>query len=175
MTPDDTDPGREALTPRQREIAGLVARGYTNQQIASELVISQGTAANHIQEMRTRLGLSSRAELATWASQRGLATAQNRMLTTLERLLAIDARDLDAALDAATQAVAEALEAEKVDAFLYDESTTTLVARGTSPTPLGRKQRQWRAGWASSRIGLNWSRRPPLKRRILAGGRPPRS
>jgi two-component system, OmpR family, sensor kinase len=140
MTQDDTDPGREALTPRQREIAGLVARGYTNQQIASELVISQGTAANHVQEMRTRLGLSSRAELATWASQRGLATAQNRMLITLERLLAIDASDLDAALDAATQAVAEALEAEKVDAFLYDESTTTLVARGTSPTPLGHRQ-----------------------------------
>jgi two-component system OmpR family sensor kinase len=140
MTQDDTDPGREALTPRQREIAGLVARGCTNQQIASELFISQGTAANHVQEIRTRLGLSSRTELAMWASQHGLATTQNRMLTTLERLLAIDARDLDVALDAATQAVAEALDAEKVDAFLYDESTTTLVARGTSPTPLGRKQ-----------------------------------
>jgi hypothetical protein len=48
--------------------------------------------------------------------------------------------DLDSALDAATLAVAEALRCEKVDAFLYEPSTSTLVARGTSPTPLGRKQ-----------------------------------
>jgi signal transduction histidine kinase len=73
-------------------------------------------------------------------SQRGLATGQNRLLTTLERLLEIVPRDLDSALDAAALAVAEALRAEKVDAFLYEPSTSTLVARGTSPTPLGRKQ-----------------------------------
>jgi signal transduction histidine kinase len=59
----------------------------------------------------------------------------------LERLLAIDPRDLDSALVAAAQALTDALGADKVDAFLYDETTATLVARGTSPTPLGRKQR----------------------------------
>ncbi|MDQ6669413.1 MAG: ATP-binding protein [Chloroflexota bacterium] len=132
--------GREALTARQRDVAALVARGYTNQQIAAELVIGQGTAANHVQQILRRTGLASRAELAAWASQRGLATDQNRLLSTLERLLEIDPSDLDSALDAAAQAVAEALGADKVDAFLFDSSTATLVARGTSQTPMGRKQ-----------------------------------
>jgi two-component system OmpR family sensor kinase len=140
MSTDETGPGREALTARQREIAALVARGYTNQQIAAEMVISSGTAANHMNQILRRLGLGSRSELAAWASQRGLATGQNRLLMTLERLLDIAPDDLDSALDAAALAVADALQADKVDAFLHDPSTSTLVARGTSPTPLGRKQ-----------------------------------
>jgi signal transduction histidine kinase len=93
-----------------------------------------------VQQILSRLGLGSRAELAVWVSQRGLASGQNRLLTTLERLLDIVPRDLDSALDAASLAVAEALRAEKVDAFLHEPATATLVARGTSPTPLGRKQ-----------------------------------
>jgi len=133
-------PGREALTPRQRQIATLVARGYTNQQIAAEIVTTPGTAANHVQQILRRLGLRSRSELATWISQHGLATGENRLLTTLERLMDIAPMNLDSALDAATLAVAEALGCEKVDAFLHDPTTSTLVARGTSPTPLGRKQ-----------------------------------
>ena len=137
---EDHEPRRAALTPRQREIAALIARGYTNQQVAAELVISRGTVANHIEQILRRLGLSSRVELATWAAQQGLASSQNRLLTTLERLLEIDPRDLDVALDAATAAVADGLGADKVDAFLYDPATATLIARGTSPTPLGKKQ-----------------------------------
>jgi two-component system, OmpR family, sensor kinase len=140
MSQDETEPGRGALTGRQREIAALVARGYTNQAIAAELVISPGTAANHVNEVLRRLGLSSRSELAAWASQRGLASTQNRLLITLERLLDIAPDDLDSALDAAALAVADALQADKVDAFLHEPSTATLVARGTSPTSLGRKQ-----------------------------------
>jgi two-component system OmpR family sensor kinase len=134
------DAGRQALTPRQRHVAALVARGLTNQQIAQELVVTHGTAANHVQQILRRLGLGSRSELAVWASQRGLAVAENRLLTTLQRLLEIDPRDLDSALDAAAQSVAQALGADKVDAFVYESSTATLVARGTSPTPMGRKQ-----------------------------------
>jgi signal transduction histidine kinase/DNA-binding CsgD family transcriptional regulator len=140
MAHDDREPGRETLTVRQREIAALVARGYTNQQIATEMVITPGTAANHVQQILGRVGLGSRAELAAWASQRGITVSRNRLLMTLERLLAISPSDLDSALDAASLAVAEALRADKVDTFLYDPSTSTLVARGTSPTPLGRKQ-----------------------------------
>ena len=138
---EERTPGREALTERQRDVAGLVARGYTNNQIAAELVISPGTAANHVQEILRRLSLNSRAELAAWATERDLGAGQNRLLVTLQRLLEIDPSDMDAALDAASLAVADALGADKVDAFLYDPATATLVARGTSPTPLGRKQR----------------------------------
>ncbi len=63
-----------------------------------------------------------------------------RLLATLEELLAIEALDLATALDQACQRVAEALHADKVDAFLHDPASASLVAIGTSPTPMGRKQ-----------------------------------
>jgi two-component system, OmpR family, sensor kinase len=66
--------------------------------------------------------------------------AGNRLLATLEQLLAIDETDLHRALDRACHMVAEALRADKVDAALYDSTTESLVAVGTSHTPMGRKQ-----------------------------------
>lgn len=67
-------------------------------------------------------------------------TEHDRRRATLELLLALDAVDLDGALNEAAQIVAEALGADKVDAFIYDAETECLVARGTSDTPMGRKQ-----------------------------------
>ena len=64
----------------------------------------------------------------------------NRLLATLERLLAIDETDLHGALNRACHMVAEALGADKVDAALFDAATESLVAAGTSHTPMGRKQ-----------------------------------
>src|SRR5918998_1122047 len=64
----------------------------------------------------------------------------NRLLATLEQLLAIDETDLHGALNRACHMVAEALSADKVDAVLYDAATESLVAAGTSHTPMGRKQ-----------------------------------
>jgi two-component system, OmpR family, sensor kinase len=69
-----------------------------------------------------------------------IALDGNRLLATLEQLLAIEETDLHGALDRACQMVAEALRADKVDAALYDSTTETLVAAGTSHTPMGRKQ-----------------------------------
>jgi two-component system, OmpR family, sensor kinase len=63
-----------------------------------------------------------------------------RLLATLTALLAIEALDLTAALNEACQRVADALAADKVDAFLHDPAADTLVAIGTSPTPMGRRQ-----------------------------------
>jgi len=65
-----------------------------------------------------------------------------RLLATLERLLTIQALEVKGALDEATQIVADVLEADKVDAFFYDPASDTLVAVGTSDTPMGRKQYQ---------------------------------
>lgn len=65
----------------------------------------------------------------------------DRLLTTLERLLSISATDLNAALDEAAQLIADALAADKVDAFLFESSKDTLIAHGTSDTPMGRKQK----------------------------------
>jgi signal transduction histidine kinase len=61
-------------------------------------------------------------------------------LTTLERLLAIQATAVKPALDEASTFIADALRADKVDAFLYDPASTSLVAVGTSQTPLGARQ-----------------------------------
>lgn len=54
------------LTPRELEIGNLVARGLTNAEIGSVLGISRATVATHLQRAYKRLGLASRAELATW-------------------------------------------------------------------------------------------------------------
>ncbi|HEX8869369.1 MAG TPA: LuxR C-terminal-related transcriptional regulator [Lentzea sp.] len=54
----------EPLTVRQQQIADLVADGLTNQEIAARLGISTGTVRSHVTQMLTRLGLSSRTQLA---------------------------------------------------------------------------------------------------------------
>ncbi len=58
-----------ALTPREHEVAGLVAQGLTNKQIAEQLVISERTAETHIEQIRSKLGFRSRAQIAGWVAQ----------------------------------------------------------------------------------------------------------
>lgn len=65
----------------------------------------------------------------------------DRRLITLERLLAIPAIDVTTALDQASRLVARELGAEKVDAFLLDTTTGTLVAAGMSETPMLNQER----------------------------------
>ncbi|MBI2755651.1 MAG: response regulator transcription factor [Chloroflexi bacterium] len=60
------------LTPREREIAELVARGYTNRAIARELVLVPGTVANHIQHILGKLACRNRAGIAAWATRNSL-------------------------------------------------------------------------------------------------------
>jgi DNA-binding CsgD family transcriptional regulator len=72
----------------------------------------------------------------------GADSRRERQRATLERLLELDAVALQPALDQAARIVAEALEADTVDAFLYEAATDSLVARGTGDTPLGRRQRE---------------------------------
>ena len=60
-----------------------------------------------------------------------------RLLETLQRLLALAAPELRSTLDQASTWVAEAVDAEKVDVFLYQAEKESLVALGTSDTPLG--------------------------------------
>ena len=65
-------PDGEVLTSREREVAGLVARGRTNRQIATTLVISERTADAHVQNILNKLGFNARAQIASWATERGL-------------------------------------------------------------------------------------------------------
>ena len=54
------------LTPRQTQVAKLVAQGWSNRQIAEELVISERSAESHVERIRARLGFRSRAQVAAW-------------------------------------------------------------------------------------------------------------
>lgn len=57
------------LTPRERQVAGLVARGLSAKDIAAELVISARTAETHVAHILTKLGFTSRAQIAAWVAQ----------------------------------------------------------------------------------------------------------
>jgi len=61
-----------ALTAREREVAVLVGRGYSNRRIAEALVIAEKTAEVHARNVRVKLGLASRAQIAAWAARQGL-------------------------------------------------------------------------------------------------------
>ena len=62
-----------SLTPRELEIAALVTCGRSNKAIAEELVISPATVARHIANIMAKLGFRSRAQIAAWTADRGLA------------------------------------------------------------------------------------------------------
>jgi DNA-binding NarL/FixJ family response regulator len=55
------------LTPRQAEVIALVAAGLTNREIAERLGITPATVCEHVANIRWRLGLTGRAQLAAWA------------------------------------------------------------------------------------------------------------
>jgi non-specific serine/threonine protein kinase len=56
------------LTARERQVARLVAGGRSNKEIAAELVIAQRTAEGHVEHILTKLGFTSRAQVATWVA-----------------------------------------------------------------------------------------------------------
>jgi two-component system OmpR family sensor kinase len=64
----------------------------------------------------------------------------DRLLITLQRLLLITAPQLRPALDQASTLVCEAISADKSDVFLHEAATASLVALGTSDTPMGHRQ-----------------------------------
>jgi non-specific serine/threonine protein kinase len=59
------------LTGRQQEVAALVAQGLTDREIAARLVISRRTAEYHVEQILSRLGFRSRAEIAAWSAALG--------------------------------------------------------------------------------------------------------
>ena len=55
-----------AVSPREFEVARLVARGLTNKQIGETLFVSERTAENHVQHILVKLGFSNRSQIAAW-------------------------------------------------------------------------------------------------------------
>jgi non-specific serine/threonine protein kinase len=70
---ESTQANGTSLTPREREVARLVTQGLTNRAIAATLVVSERTVDAHVEHIRAKIGLRSRAHLAAWASVHGFA------------------------------------------------------------------------------------------------------
>lgn len=60
------------LSEREREVLGLVGRGYTYRQVGSELYISEKTVENHVRNILKKLHLTRRDELIRWAAEHGI-------------------------------------------------------------------------------------------------------
>lgn len=66
------DPDLDQLTPREREVLRLIARGYTYKEVARSLTISVKTVETHVSAVLRKLQLSTRHQLARWATDRGV-------------------------------------------------------------------------------------------------------
>ena len=65
-------PAIRELSPREAEVLALIAHGYTNEQIARELLLSTSTVKNHVGRILSKLGASDRTEAAIMAIEMGL-------------------------------------------------------------------------------------------------------
>lgn len=70
--PADTDDELDRLTPREREVMRLIARGYTYREMAAELFVSVKTIETHVSAVLRKLQVSDRHELRRWAAARRL-------------------------------------------------------------------------------------------------------
>ncbi|MFC0112119.1 response regulator transcription factor [Kibdelosporangium aridum] len=57
------------LTRRERQVAELVAQGLSNKDIAARLVVAQRTAEGHVERILTKLGFTTRTQLAVWVNE----------------------------------------------------------------------------------------------------------
>ncbi|HEV7759062.1 MAG TPA: response regulator transcription factor [Acidimicrobiales bacterium] len=72
VAPEVADPELDQLSPREREVMRLIARGYTYKELARRLAVSVKTVETHVSSVLRKLQLSSRHELTRWATDRRL-------------------------------------------------------------------------------------------------------
>ena len=70
---DGLDPELDRLTPRERQAAVAVAKGYTNKQIAAEMGVSPKTVEHHVSSVLRKLRMTNRAEVTRWVVERGMS------------------------------------------------------------------------------------------------------
>jgi len=69
-----TAAAQPALSPREREILGYLARGASNKEIARDLDVAESTVKIHVQHILRKLDLSSRVQAAVWAVEHGVTS-----------------------------------------------------------------------------------------------------
>jgi DNA-binding NarL/FixJ family response regulator len=65
-------PGGHPLSPREVQVAILVAKGLTSKEVGRKLFIERATVDTHVQHIYNKLGIDSRAQLAVWLVEHGL-------------------------------------------------------------------------------------------------------
>ena len=78
--PDLPGPKIGDLTPRAREVVGLMAQGLSDDEIASKLGVSRNTIQNHVSAIYRATGMRKRSALVVWARDRGLGTKEKSRL-----------------------------------------------------------------------------------------------
>jgi DNA-binding NarL/FixJ family response regulator len=68
----DLDPEMDQLTPRERDVLRLIARGFTYKEVGTDLHLSVKTVETHVSSVLGKLQLSNRHELTRWATDRRL-------------------------------------------------------------------------------------------------------
>lgn len=112
-----------ALTAREREVAGLVAEGLTNREIAERLVVSERTAEYHVEQIRNKLGVRSRTQVAAWvAATRGSPAPPPRVVGRPSPDPPLELVGRSEAYGALIRAVSEAIDASGVPVLVVGEA-----------------------------------------------------
>ncbi len=118
------------LTKREREVAAFVAEGMTNRDIADRLVISDRTVETHVEHIRNKLGVRSRAQVATWTVTGGeLDVRKDTMLSGPFNALPAESVQRGSEHRVVTCLFADVVPSTDVAARLGAERTKTVIDR----------------------------------------------